>query len=390
MLYFLSHPIQYFSPLFKTLAKDIDLEVCYYSDVSLQNNKDVGFGTNIKWDVPLLEGYKSSVLNNWRKTRPMNNQFWDVFNPAVIKKLWNTQHKVVVVNGWTYSSNWLVFLFGRLFGKEIWLRAESPLNQEIRKSPKVLFIKKVLLKNILFRYFVDKFLYIGTQNKEFYKYYGVNDESRLVFAPYAVDNDFFISEHERLYPNKADLRKELGLNPSKKLILYSGKFINKKRPLDLLKAFSNLPQGDYTLVFMGEGILRSEMESFIAQNDLKNVHLTGFVNQSQISKYYAIADVFVMCSGMGETWGLSVNEAMNFGLPVIVSETCGSSYDLVQNGVNGYVFKEGDVEELSRILKLLSDNPEFRLEMGKASLDIVQNYSYDQTIQNIKKELAII
>ena len=54
-----------------------------------------------------------------------------------------------------------------------------------------------------------------------------------------------------------------------------------------------------------------------------------------------------MCSGLGETWGLSVNEAMNFGLPLVVSETCDSSQDLEIIGTNGYIFKEGNIQELS-------------------------------------------
>lgn len=383
MIYFLSHPIQYFSPLLKELARHTELEVCYFSDVSLRNNKDAGFGTTIKWDIPLLEGYRSDFLKNLIKTKPVSNGFFDVFNPSVIGKLRKTKHKIVIVNGWSYSSNWLVFLFGKLFGKEIWLRAESPLNQELRKSKKILFIKKILLKHILFRFLVDKFLYIGSQNKAFYQYYGVTQEDRLIYTPYAVDNISFRNESKRLASQKDAIRKELSIPLDKKIILYSGKYIQKKRPLDLLQAFSRIGNQDYLLIFMGEGELRTEMEHFITKKRLNNVILTGFVNQSQISKYYSIADVFVMCSGMGETWGLSVNEAMNFGLPVLVSETCGSSFDLVQDGINGYTFKEGDVAALAQKLDSILSSDEKRLRMGKASMDIIDQHSIDVIVKNI-------
>jgi len=101
------------------------------------------------------------------------------------------------------------------------------------------------------------------------------------------------------------------------------------------------------LVMVGEGELRTEIENFINDNKLANVHLPGFINQSEIVKYYAVADVFVLCSGEGETWGLSVNEAMNFNLPVVVSEMAGCAHDLVQFGVNGFVFKCGNVRVLA-------------------------------------------
>ncbi|HNE66674.1 MAG TPA: hypothetical protein PLY33_12790, partial [Saprospiraceae bacterium] len=248
MIYFLSHPIQYFSPLLKELAKKTDLEVCYFSDVSLKLNKDAGFGTAIKWDIPLLEGYQSEFLKNWRSSGPLTNSFFDVFNPSVITKLWKTKHKIVIVNGWSYSSNWLVFIFGKLFGKKIWMRAENPLNQELRKSSKVLLIKKILLKHFLFRFFIDKFLYIGSQNKEFYRYYGVKDEGRFIFTPYAVNNASFREEAKRLQPLKVAIKDELKIAPDKKIILYSGKYIEKKRPIDLLKAFNQIENQDYLLI----------------------------------------------------------------------------------------------------------------------------------------------
>lgn len=363
----------------------MSLEVIYYSDASLKGIKDVGFGQAIKWDTPLLDGYSSSFVKNWRSGRPMNNKFWDVLNPRVIGVLWKSKERIVVVNGWSYSSNWIVFIFGRLFGKEIWLRAESPLNQELRKSKRTLFFKKLLLKHVLFKFFIDKFLYIGTQNKAFYQYYGINEESRFIFTPYAVDNESFQTQAKELLPKKCELRHELSIPLNKKMILFSGKYIGKKRPLDLLKAFSLLPKNLYTLVFVGEGELRGEMEQYISSKKLEDVILTGFVNQSQISKYYAAADVFVMCSGLGETWGLSVNEAMNFELPVIVSETCGSSYDLVQNGLNGFIFEEGNIKELSSALKSIFESENITSKMGQKSKELIAEYSINTTVLNISK-----
>ncbi len=387
MLYFLSHPIQYISPLLKILANKIDLDVVYFSDVSIKGGEDIGFGQAIKWDTPLLDGYSFYFVNNWFREKPVNNNFLDVFNPGVIKLLWKSKHKIVVVNGWTYSSNWLVFIFGRLLGKEIWLRAESPLNQELRKGKITLFVKSILLQHILFKFFIDKFLYIGTQNKAFYQYYGVYEEGRFIHTPYAVDNDFFKSQAKALKNVKLNLLRELSIPLEKKIILFSGKYIDKKRPLDLLKAYSLLPQDLYVLVFVGDGHLRIEMEKYILNKKLKNVILTGFINQSQISKYYAVADVFVMCSGLGETWGLSVNEAMNFGLPVVVSETCGSSFDLVESGTNGYVFKEGAIEELKTYLEIICQDTSLRELYGKASIEKINEYNHYFTAENIVKSL---
>jgi glycosyltransferase involved in cell wall biosynthesis len=384
IIYFLSHPIQYFSPLLKELAKQIDLHVYYFSDASISGQKDTGFDQQISWDIPLLEGYQYNFLKNYSRRSGLNNRFFDLFNPGVIRVLRKQAPSIVIINGWTYSSTWMVIFFSRLFGKRIWLRAENPLNQELQKSKLVLCLKKILLKHFLFRFFISKFLYIGRQNKLFFNYYGVPDSS-LIYTPYAVDNAFFSRECERLSSVTGNIKRELGLPPDKKIILYCGKYIDKKRPLDLLRAFKDLDHPDSILLMVGEGVLRREMEQYILENRLEQVvFLTGFINQSEISKYYVIADVFVMCSGMGETWGLAVNEAMNFAKPVILSATCGCSDDLVKQGDNGFVFREGDVAELSACMRKALEDDDFRKNAGRASKQIIQGYSNEVIVQNIR------
>lgn len=386
IIYFLSHPIQYFSPLLKQLSLVTDLKVYYFSDSSVKGGLDKGFGKSIAWDTPLLEGYTSNFLKNKRTDRGLNNKFLDVWNPGVWKVIRRSSADIIIVNGWVYSSNWLAMLAARLSGKKVWLRAENPLNQEIIKSKKTLFVKKIILKHLLFRLFVNKCLYIGKGSKAFFEYYGV-PEKKLLYTPYAVDNSFFSKKWLEVKDRLFEIKTQLGLPVDKKIILFSGKYIEKKRPLDLLKAFAALDPARYFLVMAGDGALRPEMERFIQSHNMKNVLLTGFVNQSQIPLYYASADVFVMCSGSGETWGLSVNEAMNFSKPVIVSATCGSSEDLVQHGENGFIFEEGNTDQLTTYLKTLLEDDSFRERAGRRSAEIISSFSIERIVENIHAEI---
>jgi glycosyltransferase involved in cell wall biosynthesis len=385
--YFISHPIQYFSPLFRELGKVVDLEVYYFSNASIKGQKDAGFGKTIKWDTPLLEGYTSFFLKNYgRKSNP-DNHFLDVFNPGVIKMIGRYKQAITVVNGWTYSSTLLAIFWSKILKRKVWLRAENPLNQEMRKPKWVLFLKRIFLKRILFRFFVDKCLYIGTESGKFFRYYGLTDD-RLIYTPYAVDNAFFSKTYDQWKDKTPELKRRLGLPEGSKIILFAGKYTPKKRPLDLLQAFQLMGQPDCVLVMVGEGELRPEMEVFVTKEGLANkVVLTGFINQSEISLYYSVADVFVMCSGMGETWGLSVNEAMNFAKPVIVSDTCGCSTDLVKHGENGFIFKEGNIGELKNyLLKTLSDEG-FGKEAGIRSREIIEEFSIQHIVQNISQAI---
>lgn len=367
------------------MNKEFDLQVYYFSDASVKGNVDVGFGRNVQWDTPLLEGYYYTFLKNLSKRKSLSNRMWDVVNPSVIKTLFQSNSSIVIVNGWSYFSNLLVIITAKLSGKKVWLRAENPLNQELLKNRKLRTVKKLILKFFLFP-FVSKFLYIGKQSRLFFEYYGVKP-SRLIYTPYAVDNDWFQKEAAVL-KDKYAIKQELGLPVNKKVILFTGKYIEKKKPLDLLKAFNLMEPGDTTLVMVGEGMLREEMETYIDEHALKNVVLTGFINQSAITKYYAAADVFVMCSGPGETWGLSVNEAMNFGLPVVVSKTCGCADDLVHEDENGFLFEEGDIGALSDAVKRLLDNEHLREAYGAASLQIIKDFSVKHIVQNMKEAIG--
>jgi hypothetical protein len=131
MLFFLSHPIQYFSPMLKVLSEKVKLNVYYYSDISIKGGKDAGFGQNVKWDVPLLEGYNSFFLNNWRKKQAMNNRMFNAFNPGVIKVLLKSNDKIVVINGWSYFTDWIILLLSPFLGKKIWLRCEKSVESGI-------------------------------------------------------------------------------------------------------------------------------------------------------------------------------------------------------------------------------------------------------------------
>jgi len=263
------------------------------------------------------------------------------------------------------------------------MRAESPLNQELKKRKAVLFIKKLIFQYFIFKQ-IDKFLYIGSQNKAFYQYYGVPDK-KLVFAPYAVNNDFFSKEYQKLKPEKEKIRQELKIPENHLVLLNVGKYIPKKRPLDIIEAFKQQKAGNVSLIMLGEGILRKQMEDKIKHENINNVILTGFINQSEISKYYTIADVFILASSIGETWGLVVNEAMNFALPVISSDMPGSAHDLVINNQNGFIYKTGNIKELQEHITFVIQNNEFRKKAKEYSFNKVKEYSYEVMIENILK-----
>ena len=355
----------------------------YCSDEFNKGSLDTEFGVEVKWDVPLLEGYEYKFFKNYSWKPSQANGFFGLINLGMIRQVFREPKSVIVVHGWHYCTHLLILMLGKIKGHTVCIRNDMPQKQEVLKKGWKQVIKKIGLKYFLFPR-INYFLYVGTQNRLLYQNYKL-PLKRLISCPYSVDNNRFKADSQKLKASIPAIKRKIGIPANDRVILFTAKYIEKKRPLDLLQAFMQLNAPDCWLILVGEGELRKDMEKFINEKKIKRVILTGFINQSGISEYYAIADLFVLCSSVGENWGLSANEAMNFNLPLILSDLTGCSDDLVKDGINGYVFKTRNVDELT--LKLKQVLIENKLTYKVSSESLVDKYSYAEVVNNIKSIL---
>ncbi|MCC6146841.1 MAG: glycosyltransferase family 4 protein [Anaerolineaceae bacterium] len=368
-----SHPVQYQAPLFQALASrpEINLVVFYRSDSSIRGNIDQGFGIPVRWDRPLLEGYEYQFLRS-----PLE----------IISVLARRKFDALLVHSYATPLSLAGYLGSIFFQTPLLLHTES----EMLHPRKVLLqrTKSLILKTLFSR--TAALLSIGKQNYSFYKSFNIPD-ARIFHTPYCVDNDYFLEQAGYWKAGKVETLAELSLPAQQPTIIFSGKLISRKRPLDLLNAFQSLTQDGWpaNLVFIGEGTLRREIERHIQENQLQNVRLVGFKNQSEISKYYAIGDIFVLPSGF-DTWGLVINEGMLFSMPVITTEMVGAGYDLVEEGGTGYTYPAGDVNSLKQHLITLLADTKLRETMGHAARQKVRDYNYTQCVEGILDALRSI
>jgi glycosyltransferase involved in cell wall biosynthesis len=204
-----------------------------------------------------------------------------------------------------------------------------------------------------------------------------------VQCPYFVDNERFAADADRLCRERASLRDRWGIPPEAFCFLFAGKLIEKKRPLDILRALSSLKAKSppVHLLVVGEGPLRAEAEQ-LARRERLPVTFAGFLNQTQIGQAYAAADVLVLPSDAGETWGLVVNEAMLFGRPAIVSDRVGCWPDLVLEGETGLRFSFGDEKKLAEAMTRFVDKPEEAHRMGARARDrVLRSYSVEAAVE---------
>ena len=186
-----THPIQYFAPLYKRLAqeKNIDLTVLYCSRWGVNEYIDPQFNKSIKWDIPLLDGYKYKFLKNLRKTEDVN-KFFNLINLEIINDIIKNKYDFLWINGHNNFTNIIAVLTAKFVGTKLLMRADTQLNVE------PLRIKKLIRKPVMKAFYklFSGFLYIGTRNKEYYAYLGIPD-NKLFFVPFTVDNDFFHTEN---------------------------------------------------------------------------------------------------------------------------------------------------------------------------------------------------
>lgn len=381
-----AHPIQYQAPLFRKLANhpEIDLTVYFCWDFGVKGpSHDTGFNQKIKWDIPLLDGYKYKFLPNW-SLRP-SESFFGQINPSIIKELFQNRYNAIWVHGYASFTNWLVFSGAWISGTPILFRGESHLLTPRPTWRKM--IKKYLLK-WLFRS-ISGFLAIGTLNKEYYKHYKVPDE-KIFNIPYMVDEDFFKEQSRKWEGRDKMTKKELGLSENSIVILYVGKIFGAKGPgaLDLLKAYHQLIienqrfTNSVALVFVGDGKERILLEEYVKKQNVKNVVFTGFKNQTEIPKYYGAADIFILPS-YSEQWGLVINEAMYFSNAIIASDQVGAAYDLVQPGKNGYRFKAGNISELKEVMQKLIRDGKLLDSMKKESKKLINQWSLRKCVDGV-------
>jgi glycosyltransferase involved in cell wall biosynthesis len=234
---------------------------------------------------------------------------------------------------------------------------------------------------------IEAFLAIGTLNREFYRFYGA-EQAKIFQVPYTVDNQYFSMKTSEFRERRAELRATYGLG-DQVVFLFAAKMIPKKQPLELLQAFRMLhdvPQA--ALLMVGDGELREQAEKYVTEHNLVNVHFVGFVNQSQLPKYYAMSDVFVRPDGVYQgDWGLTVNEAMAAGLAVIATDKIGASVDLIRNNQNGFKVRFGDLQDLAGAIRKIATQPGLAQAMGAQSAEIIQTWSYEECVQGVKSAL---
>ena len=393
LAYLVSHPIQYQAPLLRRIAqeRDIELTVLFGSNFSVREYKDEGFGVEVKWDVPLLDGYHHRFLPVLRDdgtqsvTTPLNYGIFDALRrgtEAAFDVLW--------VHGYATVNAMHGMLAAKALGIPVLLRCEMWLGDRPRSGPKLLF-KKLFFQ--LLRNMVSGVLPVGTLNAMYWRHY-LGDQVPFFLMPYAVDNHFFQRKSLEAEGGRDDLRRELQMDAGRPVILFASKLQHRKHCSDLLDAYRLLVEERASgplpyLLIVGDGEERAALEEQVKMNGLTDVRFCGFRNQSELPRFFDISSVFVL-PARHEPWGLIVNEVMNAARAVIVSDDIGCQPDLVTDGVEGYVYPVGDVKALAEALRRVLGSPETAIEMGRNARRRIDTWSFEEDVVALRQAIEAV
>src|SRR5258706_3717409 len=365
-----SHPVQYSSPLFRLMAQHskLDFHVAYCTLRGADAWYDREFGRSVQWDIPLLDGYSWTHVQNRGSGA---ESFFGLSNPGLWKFIREGRSDAVVSYvSYLRASFWISYFAAKRTGSAfiVGTDASTLVSRDSRNWKQ---FTKSLVWPLLFR-LADQVIVPSTSTQELILSLGIPGE-RVTLTPYAVDNDWWTKQSGNI--NREDVRASWGVESGDKVVLFCAKLQPWKRPADLLRAFAraNLPNAH--LLFAGDGPLRQQLEEeAVALGINARVRFLGFVNQSQLPALYTSADVMVLPSEY-EPFGVVVNEAMLCGCPVIVSDRVGAAAGLVAPLHPQFIFRCGDIDGLAGILSRSVADGAVLKELSRRGIECVRSRS---------------
>jgi glycosyltransferase involved in cell wall biosynthesis len=361
--FLVERPTQFEAPFYRFAARDPEheLRVLFTGREVAEPVFDPELGRPVSWGIDLLGGYPHEVCP------PEDAGRW------LAERLRPGQCDLLIANGYTQPAYRQGARIARRAGVATALRLDSVLwdTSSLRH-----LAKRILFATYMKRTY-DLFLGTGSLTLDYLRAFGVPRERTGLF-PYAVDVEGFAGRSRLSPAERAAFRERLGVPAGARVVLGLAKFNGREAPWDLLRAFSRLGDRDLWLVLAGDGPDRAALESQAGR--LERVRFPGYVPYTDLPALYAASDLFVH-PAREERWGVSVQEALACGLPVVASSRVGAGYDLIEVGVNGYVYPAGDPEMLAhRLGEALALDP---ARARERSAGILARWDYAATWRNL-------
>lgn len=349
VLFITNVPSPYRVRFFNHLARYCELTVVYEKEKS--DERDV------KWTEKAQDNYRSVFLKGIRTAVD------GAFAPGVVKWLNKDMFDIIVICGISSPTEMLAIQWCQICGVPYCVEGDGAFAKDgkgFREKLKRHLIKK---SSLCFS--------TGRMHDAYFRQYGAA-ENTLVRYPFTSVAAADVLDHPMDREQKVLVRQKIGMTEGH-VLLSVGQFIYRKGFDVLLEAARQLPKD--TGIYIVGGEPTEEYLDLKRNHQLDNVHFVGFLPKKELSLYYMASDAFVLPT-REDIWGLVVNEAMAYGLPVITTTRCNAGLELVENGVNGYLVEVEDVQALAQAMNsiIAADMRKF----GQAALQTIRGYTLEE------------
>lgn len=360
-----THPIQYYAPWYRMLVErgGISVHAIFASTIGLRAKVDPGFGVPVTWNTDLLSGYSSEFLPGADAVK--DTRWQNVNGNRLERSLTCARPDVILIHGIASLLVQRALWWGIRHKIPVMMISDSSLHSATTRWQAAV---KRMVWPFLYRR-VSAFLSPGDANRRYLEHYGV-DPARIFPVPNLVDPVFWAAR-ERV-PKVRDLaRRALGIADDEFAVLFVGKFIERKRPGDIIAALRLLYRKiKVRAIFAGTGPLLASLRQQ-AEADALPANFLGFVNIGELPSCYSAADALIHPADV-ETFGMIALEAAVTGLPLVLSKAVGAigPNSIAREGENALLFAPGDVHGLVAAIEALACDPARSTAMRQASLRV--------------------
>jgi len=384
----ISHPIQHFCPQYASLARldNIKLKVFFASTLGFKKYVDPNFKQEISWDNLYMDEFDHVFLNEGKTLAA--DKTLDA--PELDNALEEYKPDLVIVHGYFQKYQRRAYAWARKNNIRIAYISDSERRQ--KRNP----LKEILKYFFIRKYFsgIDYFLSVGDANEFFYKHYGVAS-GKIIRMHFSIDLRYYEKKYECRKEMRKAIRSEYKIKDDELVLCVVGKLVPWKNQSDIIDAMKVLEQQAIKthLFVLGSGTTMDLLKSKSQQLGNSEVYLPGFILPADLPSYYAASDIYVHPASV-EPHSLAISEAIYMGVPVILSDRCGSfgDHDDVQENKNGLVYSFGNITELAEKILQLNQNKIQRSAFGEYSHEIAvrfQQRSHKGFVEELVKHLEL-
>lgn len=359
VLFLANIPSPYRVDFFNELGKKCDLTVTFEGIKATDRN--------MEWKSDIPKNFKAIYLKG---KRIKSDSFFCPGIIGVLKKKWDR----IIIGVYSTTTSMLAIEYLKFSKKPFYIEADGGIIQ-----------KDKILKYKIKRHFISsasEWICSGTKTMDYLVYYGAERKQCNLFSFSSLTKQDLNNAVNMLKRGKKIYKNAIGIK-EKKMILTVGRFSYEKgygKGYDTVMRAAEKIDNDVGIYIVGDNPTDEFLE-WKRQKRLHHVHFVGFKTKEELASYYAAADLFVFMT-RSDVWGLVINEAMSFGLPVITTDKCIAGLELVKNNINGFIISVNDERSLKDKIEYILDDEEIKQSFGKYSLQSIQNYS----IENMANE----